>query len=69
MLHTMMTNEITAHFKRDNPFNSEEPIRLFVGTSENFDPTIEKVYLYSILKRSARLLKFTNLQKEVKSRY
>jgi len=52
MSHTMMINEITPHYKKEQPFDREQPIRLFVGTSENFDHTIERVYLYSILKNT-----------------
>jgi lipopolysaccharide biosynthesis glycosyltransferase len=62
MSHTMMTNEITGYFKKDKPFNREEPIRLFIGTSENFDPTIEKVYLYSILKNTNHNVEVTWLR-------
>ena len=62
MSHTMMINEITPHYKKEQPFDREQPIRLFVGTSENFDHTIERVYLYSILKNTNHPVEVTWLR-------
>jgi len=40
----------------------DEIVRLFVGTSENHDTTIEKIYLYSILKNTNAKVEVTWLR-------
>jgi len=41
---------------------SAEPIRLFIGTSDTHDRTIEKIYLYSILKNTNHKVEVTWLR-------
>lgn len=63
MSHTMMSEEdweITPQFKREDWDNG--PIRLFVGTSEDFDRHIEQIYLYSIFKNTNHAVEVTFLR-------
>ena len=61
---TTMSNEETGIFKKGlkrRP-SDEEPIRLFIGTSEHEEPTIEAIYLYSIFKNTDHPVEVTFLR-------
>ena len=60
----MMSNEETGIFKKGlarRP-KEDEPIRLFIGTSEHEEPTIEQIYLFSIFKNTDHPVEVTFLR-------
>ena len=60
----MMSNEETGIFKKglSRRPKEDEPIRLFIGTSEHEEPTIEQIYLFSIFKNTDHPVEVTFLR-------
>jgi len=59
-----MSNEETGIFKKglSRRPKEDEPIRLFIGTSEHEEPTIEQIYLFSIFKNTDHPVEVTFLR-------
>ena len=60
----MMSNEETGIFKKglSRRPKDDEPIKLFIGTSEYEEPTIEQIYLFSIFKNTDHPVEVTFLR-------
>lgn len=61
MSDTMITDK-TGYFAHNYTPTDDHTIRLFIGTSENHDKTIEKIYTYSILKNTTSKVDITFLR-------
>lgn len=59
--------ETTGYFKKSEKI--DDKVRLFVGTSESSDKTIEKIYLYSLFKNTDAEIEVTWLRPSMFSKW